>query len=114
MNTNITVSGLDAFSSSLDTWLSEKITKTDEAVQGAGLDCEAGAKQRAPVDTGRLRASIQYQNVGPAECTVGTNVEYAGYVELGTSRQSPQPYLFPAFAESSAKLQDELKTIWNS
>lgn len=27
---------------------------------------------------------------------VGTNVEYAAYVELGTSKMEAQPYLFPA------------------
>lgn len=27
---------------------------------------------------------------------VGTNVEYAAYVEFGTSRMEAQPYLFPA------------------
>lgn len=33
---------------------------------------------------------------------VGTNVEYAAYVEFGTSRQQAQPYLRPA-AEKVAK-----------
>lgn len=33
---------------------------------------------------------------GDAVYVVGTNVEYAAYVELGTSSQEAQPYLFPA------------------
>jgi len=33
---------------------------------------------------------------GKPEYVVGTGVEYAAYVELGTSKMEAQPYLFPA------------------
>jgi HK97 gp10 family phage protein len=60
---------------------------------------EAGAKRRCPVDTGRLRSSITHE-IGisgrSVEARVGTNVEYAAYVELGTRRTPSQPYLRPA------------------
>lgn len=36
---------------------------------------------------------------GDAVYLVGTNVEYSIYVEFGTSRQRPQPYLRPAVRE---------------
>ena len=36
---------------------------------------------------------------------VGTNVEYAPYVELGTSRQEAQPFLKPAAADSKNALR---------
>ena len=39
---------------------------------------------------------------------VGTNVEYAIYVEFGTSNQAAQPYLFPA---ADAAL-GEVQQIW--
>lgn len=60
-----------------------------------GLIGERYAKELCPVDTGRLRNSIshEYDEEG---AYIGTNVEYAPYVELGTSRQSAQPYLEPA------------------
>lgn len=48
-------------------------------------------RNNAPVDTGRLRASIQPSSEG---VTVG--VDYAGYVEYGTSDTPPQPYAVPA------------------
>jgi HK97 gp10 family phage protein len=59
------------------------------------------AKRLCPVDTGRLRSSITHDEVERRGRTtlvvrVGTNVEYAAYVELGTSRQRSQPYLRPA------------------
>lgn len=41
------------------------------------------AQNDCPVDTGRLRGSISYSVEGE-ECYVGTNVNYAPYVEFGT------------------------------
>lgn len=60
-----------------------------------GLAIEAQAKALAPVDTGRLRDSITTQQFTDY-VLVGTNVEYAPYVEYGSSRSVAQPYLRPA------------------
>lgn len=55
----------------------------------------AEAQARAPVDTGRLRNSIQARATDTgAEVVVGA--EYGAFVELGTTDQRPQPYLTPA------------------
>ena len=40
---------------------------------------------------------------------IGTNVEYAPYVELGTSRSSPKPFLKPAATEHSAEYKRIMK-----
>lgn len=60
------------------------------------------AKRRCPVDTGRLRASI-VDELGADDrglvATIGTDVEYAGFVEFGTSRARAQPFLIPALHE---------------
>ena len=71
-----------------------------KALEEVGLVAEGYAKKACPVDTGRLRNSITHQ-VRPSEKSVyiGTNVEYAPYVELGTSRMKPQPFLRPAAAD---------------
>ena len=61
---------------------------------------QGSAMRLAPVDTGTLKGSINWETnevegdniVG----IVGSNVEYALYQELGTSRMSAQPYLMPA------------------
>jgi len=69
------------------------------------------------IDTGRLRASITWATsdgkfskatgkakpsdgvkppsgtIGTQVCIVGSNVEYAGHLELGTSKMQPRPYL---------------------
>ena len=58
---------------------------------------KSGKDPRPNVDTGRLRASITHQVSEEEKAVyVGTNVEYAPYVELGTSRMQGWPYLKPA------------------
>jgi HK97 gp10 family phage protein len=60
---------------------------------------ESAAIRGCPVDTGRLRASITHEIASDVEGLVGrvgTDVEYAPYVEFGTGRMAAQPYLRPA------------------
>lgn len=67
------------------------------ALEEVGLVAEGYAKRACPVDTGRLRNSITHNvDEGTRHVVIGTNVEYAPYVELGTRHQKPQPYLKPA------------------
>lgn len=67
------------------------------ALEETGLVAEGYAKRACPVDTGRLRSSITHiVDEGTRHVIIGTNVEYAPYVELGTRRHEPQPFLYPA------------------
>ena len=68
-------------------------------LQRRALQVDRAAKQLCPVDTGRLRSSITNelgQDGDGLVATIGTNVEYAPYVELGTSKMAAQPFLLPA------------------
>lgn len=66
-------------------------------LEEVGLVAEGYAKRLCPVDTGRLRNSITHvTSYGAKAVYIGTNVEYAEYVEKGTSRQEKQPFLEPA------------------
>lgn len=83
----------------------------EQALIAIGLNAESHAKEECPVDTGRLRNSITHEvDMSEQAAIIGSNVEYAAYVELGTSKQKPQPYLRPA-AENHA---DEYKRIVES
>lgn len=108
------------------------------ALEACGLAAESYAKQACPVDTGRLRNSITHTvDAEEPAAYVGTNVEYAAYVELGTGvyypggRSTPwsyrdakgnwhrtrgapaQPFLKPAVADHAqtyrAIIEHELK-----
>lgn len=110
----------------------------DQLIKGletCGLVAEGYAKKLTPVDTGNLRNSISHR-VDDAEPAVyiGTDVEYAPYIELGTGKyattgggttkerwvyraedgtfhmgypQAARPYLKPAGADH----EDEYKRI---
>lgn len=89
---------------------SEKVDEAiSEAIKNGCLAIEASAKQKCPVDTGNLRASIATNMVDEKVGEVGTNVEYASYVELGTKHQSAQPFLFPAFEEQKGNIVKEIE-----
>ena len=63
------------------------------------IQVEAAAKRLCPVDKGRLRAAITHRLGRDGRGLyglVGSNVHYARYVELGTRRMRPRPYLRPA------------------
>ena len=55
------------------------------ALERIGSEAEGFAVDLCPVDTGRLRGSITHKvKKGKKTVYVGTKVEYAPYVELGT------------------------------
>lgn len=83
--------------------LAKKIARALEAV---GATAEAYAKELCPVDTGRLRDSITY-SVNDNTVYLGSDVEYAPYVEFGTHKQKPQPFMSPAMQDHL----DEYKAI---
>lgn len=71
------------------------------ALERCGAQAEGYAKDLAPVDTGKLRNSISHK-VDSAEpaAYIGTNSEYATYVELGTGKYAeggegrPTPWVY--------------------
>ena len=108
------------------------------ALEKIGMTAEKYAKRLCPVDTGNLRNSITHRvdEEEPA-AYVGSDTEYAAYVELGTGKHYPggrptpwvyqdakgnwhwthgnkaQPYLKPAAANHAAQyrqiVEDEMK-----
>tara|TARA_Y100000310_G_scaffold246224_1_gene251409 strand:+ start:5723 stop:6133 length:411 start_codon:yes stop_codon:yes gene_type:complete len=65
---------------------SKTITKPlDNGIRRITFHYEGLVKKATPVDTGRLRSSINSQFSG-ARASVGTNVQYAQFVEYGTSK----------------------------
>ena len=58
------------------------------ALESCGLVAEGYAKKATPVDTGNLRNSISHKVTEDA-VYIGTNTEYAPYVEFGTGKYYP-------------------------
>ena len=107
-------------------------------LETCGLVAERYAKKLCPVDTGNLRNSITHQvREDEKAAYIGTNIEYAPYMELGTGKFYPggrdtpwayqdakgnwhmthgsraQPFLKPAVAEHGTQyrgiIERELK-----
>ena len=75
-------------------------------LEAIGLTAEGYAKKDTPVDTGRLRNSISHATDDEA-AYIGTNVEYAPYVELGARGRKGVHMLQRAASEHA----DEYKQI---
>jgi len=56
----------------------------------------ARAKQLAPVETGELRDSIQVHTVDEDDIEVIAASYYAPWVEYGTEKMAPRPFMRPA------------------
>lgn len=74
----------------------------------------ADGTNKPNIVTGTLRNSINFKiDPNGKSVHVGTNVEYAAFVELGTSMAKPYPYLKPAATEHTDVykriVEDELK-----
>lgn len=93
-----------------------------EALNKTADDARDRAKELVPIDTGSLKKSIRKErHAWPAgnityvgiraggyitNPKTGRKVDYARYVEYGTSRQRPQPYLRPALVWAMKKTPD--------
>ena len=75
-------------------------------LEAIGLTAEGHAKKETPVDTGRLRNSISHATDNEA-AYIGTNVEYAPYVELGARGRDGKHMLQRAASEHA----DEYKRL---
>lgn len=110
---NYKITGLDQ--------LESKFAKLESATQGKVLSnaVRSGANPilndaliRVPVRFGNLKRSLHTEIVNAsdthAEAEIGTDVEYAPFVELGTAKRTAKPYLRPAFDTQSEAAKKEI------
>jgi len=87
----------------------EEVDKRIKAnLKTAALMVERSSKQICPVDTGTLKRSI-FHIIDDRSAVVGTNVEYAPYVEMGTRFWPGKPYLRPALEMNKDKIKQLFK-----
>ena len=87
-------------------------TAMEKALEAIGMQAETYAKDECPVDTGNLRNSITHTQEGEDTEVIGTNVEYAPYVELGTSKNpNPKPFIEPAATNHSDEYRQIVEEI---
>mgnify|MGYP001591167191 CR=1 FL=1 len=106
----------DDFIANLERLQTELPHLAERAMMFAMLTAEGTAKRDAPFTdrTGNLRNSIaagvtkvqEHEVEGALSAGypgIGASMEYAGFVELGTSRSAPYPYIWPALQQIVAQ-----------
>ncbi len=84
-------------------------TKSGRVYKRGEREHQASAPGEPPaIDMGALVNSIYVGKPGPGTRDVGATMEYASYLEFGTSRMAARPWLIPA-VESQ---RDAWNTAW--
>jgi len=108
----VKISGLNNLLIKLSVLDSRLDNAMDEALNEIAEKIRDDAKNFVPVDTGALQKSIRVEKKRRLEVSVvaggggiinpksGREVNYAGYVEFGTSRMRAQPYMQPALEKN--------------
>ena len=66
----------------------------------------ASAPGQAPAsDTGNLVSKIRVKQKNPNTTQVESGADYSAFLEHGTSKMLPRPFLFPAFEKSKEKIK---------
>ena len=127
---SITLNGMSELQAKTDKLPDKIMESLAKGVNKAAGLVEGSAKRLCPVDTGTLRGSIHIMKQATAtepKAIVGTNIEYAPYVEFGTgvrgqatntntkvsvsyssehAGQVAQPYLAPALRNNKDVVED--------
>lgn len=75
----------------------------------------ASAPGESPaVDHGRLISSLRVEEVTDIRMKIGSKLIYAAYLEEGTDKMQPRPYLLPALEKSKGKIDSLIERALNS
>ena len=68
---------------------------------------QASAPGQPPANrTGRLERSLKYKTRNHREMTIGAYADYAGYLECGTRKMKPRPFLIKAVDGTAQEAHD--------
>jgi HK97 gp10 family phage protein len=90
------------------------VAMADAVVTGA-QDIQAAARERLPRRSGRLANSVTVETAPDGlAATVGTDVAYGTYLELGTRRMAARPWLQPALLALRPSLRARFARMVNA
>ena len=102
----IKIKNVDQIINFLKTRPAKTKEELNRAVEKTVLLIERGTKQRAPVDTGRMRSSVHrrtFKRLLEGEVVAG--VRYAIYVHEGTKFMRARPFMGDAIRASEGRIQ---------
>jgi len=111
----VRIEGLEDVELKLKSFTPEVNEAIEKEIKISAINIQREAKKICPWITNRLRSSIAIQffnsggRINAAE--IGSNVEYAPYVEFGTRYMKAEPYLRPAYHAELPKYKANVAKI---
>lgn len=111
MGFKVDVTGIDETIEGLKKYFKSVEDNIKDVVKESAVNIESKSKMKAPVDTGNLRRGITHQVLDNGlDAEIGTyDIEYAPYIEYGTSKNPAKPYLRPSLEEELPNFQKLLE-----
>ena len=107
-----TIRGLGNLIIKMNTLETELKKEVEKEMNQALLPVKVEAVSIAPFDTGALSRSIAIRTEVTEEAIigkVGAYIDYAKYLEFGTSKMKAQPFLRPAFDTHKMEVSEDIK-----
>lgn len=116
MRIDVDLSGLSDAIKKIKAYELTKKEGVQRVIAETAVNIQSEAISRTPVETGNLKGEwnmdIRPDGLG---AVISNPVEYAPYVEFGTSRAKAQPMLFPAFELNRPKyIEDLMRELRNT
>lgn len=111
MTAYIDMSEVEKLAHNLDMSVSLVEGVADSALAHAAEMVEERAKAAAPTLTGQLKENISAHKMATGQglvWAITSAAPYSAYVEFGTHRQAPQPYMIPAADAAGEELEQSL------
>ena len=117
------MAGFDAQGGLVINWKGEAVARRvrracKRALKETMQDILADAREGSPVLTGKNRDSIEVETGGNPDNhdddltgAVQTTSGYGGYLEVGTYRMPPRPYIAPAVERNAPALSDKIRAL---
>jgi len=111
MSKTVSIIGVDKFIRKVKL-KSEQVKKdVDAEIMRSGLRIERGAKLRVQVDTGTTKQRIQARRLKKNKVEILSPTHYSIFLEEGTRKMRPYPFLRPAVDEERPRLLFNLNEI---
>ena len=118
MSVKITVENEGDIIRLMQTLPPEIFQRVQQVLQNGAVRLAERAREIVPVRTGHLLASIRVELGEHVEAEVAfspvqviAETPYASFVEFGTSRMDPQPFLRPAAEEIEPEILEEVDNV---
>ena len=115
----MTVIGVHSTIAKLDRIKIHQMGKVEAALHAGGLVISNAAKQiitdKGLIDTGTMKRSVHPEvETDGKGVRIGTNItdpNYPSFLEFGTSKMSPKPWLRPALDENKTEAINEIASV---